>query len=313
MFNIYINDENCKPPVDDEIYYIIGQNGIFLKKTIDLIDCMVPVNNISVLKKVDTYVRMNIPKIPQNIFSEIVSLFYYVHMVHKSECAVLLFYDKKTKTFDVKVPLQKVSMASVHYVVPPNYENYQKIGTIHSHSSMSAFHSSTDVDDEKSFDGIHMTIGKLNAFEKEKKIDIKCCIVANGHRMVVNPLDYVYGIKEVINEEPIITTNNYYKSEKLYYVKPILFNEDWVKNIVKEITLPTTPFSFSKFYRYGQPFENFKFSNGACPCLGCPHLLDKLELQDEFDEFGNIFDEEGKIVDVELEIDYSLFDEEPIS
>jgi PRTRC genetic system protein A len=315
MFSIYINDENCKIPIDEDIYYIVGQNGIFLKKTIDLIDCIVPVNNISMLKKVDACVKMNIPKIPQEVFSKIVSFFYYVHMMYKSEAAVVLFYDKKTASFEVQVPLQKISSGSVEYESLPNYDNYQKIGTIHSHSSMSAFHSTTDVKDEETFDGIHITVGQLNGFEKEKQVDIVCSIVVNGLRTMVEPMDYINGISEITVEHiPLESKYSQYwkiddksKNTKLYSVKPIYFDESWLEKLNIAVT------TSSIFAKYGSNFsQHFKFDNDYKnhPCIKCPFLEYKLLLQDDFED---VEFEEVDSTKIEYEIhplDFSLFDEE---
>lgn len=40
--------------------------------------------------------------------------------------------------------------------------NYSLFGTIHSHAAVGAFHSGTDDNDEKKFDGLHITIGNVN-------------------------------------------------------------------------------------------------------------------------------------------------------
>ena len=73
------------------------------------------------------------------------------------------------KSWEVEVPEQKVSGGGVSY--ERNDEEIQKfeemgfvlVGSVHSHCEMGAFHSSTDDADEFNFDGLHITIGKINS------------------------------------------------------------------------------------------------------------------------------------------------------
>jgi len=111
--------------------------------------------------------------------------------MYKSEAIVLLFYNKEKKTYKVYVPEQEVSAAHCSYKIEKTIKDYMLIGSIHSHASMSAFHSGVDVDDEEKFDGIHITVGKVD----EEFFDIVSSIAINGTRVPVVAADYIDGLE----------------------------------------------------------------------------------------------------------------------
>lgn len=114
-----------------------------------------------------------------------------------TEACVLLMFNNETKEWRTLKVLQiGASAGSVTYIYPSNgpsknkpktkeifedkrlsklqlkvWDKYQElykegfriIGTIHSHGNMNAFHSGTDDNDEYNFDGLHITIGKVNS------------------------------------------------------------------------------------------------------------------------------------------------------
>lgn len=141
-------------------------------------------------------------KFPVDQFRYVMKYFRELYNKHKSEAAVLLMLNQKTKDWQVLFVLQcSASGASVVYAQPiidsSNIENWQEkriieaimkdkvaaafqteiynryndlynkgyriYGTIHSHCNFGAFHSGTDDHDEKNFDGLHITIGNVNS------------------------------------------------------------------------------------------------------------------------------------------------------
>ena len=62
-------------------------------------------------------------------------------------------------------------------------------GTIHSHAAMSAFHSGTDDHDEQFFDGVHITIGKLDSVP-----EYSCSLVVHGKRAMFDASQLVDGM-----------------------------------------------------------------------------------------------------------------------
>jgi hypothetical protein len=260
--NIYINNGVDIP--EDETCYIIAKGGIYLKKKLDLIESLTPVDKISFLEDIPTFAKINIPLISTKMFGNILGFFKEVYRLYKSEAIVLLFYNKNKKSYKVFVPEQEVSSASLSYDSTKTIKDHILIGSIHSHGSMSAFHSGTDVGDEAKFDGIHLTIGKVN----ETFFDVCGSIAVNGMRVPISPENYITGLEsreytpyfksmflpgfEIIEGEKVY--KNQVKSSFGYSLncsnKDYNFNEAWLKN-VKEKEYPTYDYSsFGHSSRY---------------------------------------------------------------
>jgi len=190
MFKVFVNDGSEEMPTDD-IFYIVSKEGIFLKKTMGIMDSIAPVKNISILESVSTMARMNIPKLPAGSIGKVIEFFKAVYQEHYGEAIVLLFYNEETKKFKFVPPHQKVTAASLDYNRGITIEGWTMIGDIHSHAGMSAFHSGVDDGDEESFDGLHITFGHM----RDDDISISASIVVNGHRFMIEPMDYISGIK----------------------------------------------------------------------------------------------------------------------
>jgi len=193
MFPVWINDGTTEMPTDP-IFYVVAKDGIYLKKTMGDFDTMNKVDAISILGDCASYASLNVAKIATRQFAQILTLFREVYKVFKAEANVILHYNKKRKRYRIDVPLQGVTGASVDYINGADtYKDYIRIGTIHSHASMSAFHSGTDHKDEENWDGLHITLGKMN----EEYFDISCSIMSGGERFMVNPEDYIEGVNLV--------------------------------------------------------------------------------------------------------------------
>ena len=206
MFNIFVKqNENDELPQDD-IFYIIGKNGIFLRKNLDLCDSLTKVDKISFLHDISSYAKMKIDKIPFSDFCDIVNFFCRVYDIYKTESIVHLYYNKDEKKYKIFCPKQEVTGAHVDYKdLPSSYsfgEGYSLLSSIHSHSSMGAFHSGGDTSDEKNSDGLHITIGNVNDI---KKISISFSVVMNGARFILDPCDYIEDLElcEYIIEEQV--------------------------------------------------------------------------------------------------------------
>lgn len=195
----------------DDVYYIVGKEGLFIKKRLGIMESLSPVKTVSILESVQATAKMHIPQIPSILTAKVVNFFREVQKEHRSEAIVLLFFNEKTQKYKVVPPAQKVGPASLDYNRSIVMDGWTMIGDIHSHSSMSAFHSGTDQGDEESFDGLHITFGNLNS----ELISISASIVSNGHRTIVSPEEYLKGIKldHEIDEIEKIPTSRVYKWE----------------------------------------------------------------------------------------------------
>lgn len=190
MFPIWVNDGTSEVPTDP-IFYVIAKDGIYLKKTMGHFDTLSKVNGISILGECESFATLNIAKIKTRQFAQILSLFREVYRLFHAEVNVILHYNIKKRRYRIDIPPQGVTGASVNYENGlETYKGYTRIGTIHSHAGMSAFHSGTDQHDEEGWDGLHITLGRMG----DKHFDISCSIMSNKERFMVNPEDYIEGL-----------------------------------------------------------------------------------------------------------------------
>lgn len=209
MFPVYYFEKMPEQLPDDDVCYIISKY-IYLKKRSGLIDSLVRVDSINMGETFDEYAKMNLPKMKAAKFGGVLGFFREVYnkYYHSESGVILNLYThpvkQNMKKIDYTVPLQKVSEGSCKYkiVIDPGYIN---CGTIHSHANFGAFHSSTDVNDEKYFDGLHITVGHVIA----RAVSISACVVVNSKRVRVDPRQYIEGITKV-NDTTYVGDNEFY-------------------------------------------------------------------------------------------------------
>jgi len=225
MIPVYYFDKMPEVLPDDDACYIVSKH-IYLKKRSGLIDAMVKVNTIDMGEELPEYAKMNLPKIKAKTFGQVAGFFKMVERKYHAEAGVILNLkthpqNEKLKKIDYTVPHQLVSHGGCKYeiAISPHYIN---CGTIHSHCDFGAFHSGTDQNDERYFDGLHITVGHVH----QDMISISACVVINGKRIKVKPEDYVEGIQftrkindteyyEFIDKALVVENEKY-----LDYVKP---------------------------------------------------------------------------------------------
>jgi proteasome lid subunit RPN8/RPN11 len=166
--------------IKDSIAYLIAKGGIYIKRKNNFIDSVTKVDEIPHLADIEEECKFNeIPKgsrIPSSIIEKAIAFFRKVYSMYKSEAILMLTFDGKN--WGLFCPEQKVSEAALSYdLTKENVENVKIIGTVHSHADFEASHSSIDDDDEKQFDGIHITIGNVNTVAS-----ISCSVVSGGVR-----------------------------------------------------------------------------------------------------------------------------------
>jgi len=186
MFNIYLHDSEDIPK--DDICYIIAKDGIYLKKKMGIMESIAKVDKISMLKEITPTACLNIPMFPANLFAKVIEFFKAVYQIHRAEAVVLLFYNQETGNFKVIPPKQEVNGGACDYKRDIQIEGYVLLGDIHSHASMSAFHSLTeDKDEENDSDGLHITIGNISSDD----VTISLSIISNGTRFIGEPEEYI--------------------------------------------------------------------------------------------------------------------------
>lgn len=183
---LYVAKENEKinpEKVREDTAFVIGSNGMFVKRSNPLYSGLFKVSKPpvflgEVVEEITQHLEL---KIPVHLFRGIEAFFADIFAEHQTEVAVILYYSFATEKWAYCVPQQTVSGSSVHYDIAngatyvheddlgngrdslPKKDGFVQVGSIHSHASMSAFHSGIDDKDEFNFDGIHITIGNFNA------------------------------------------------------------------------------------------------------------------------------------------------------
>ena len=289
MFNVFINNEGVIPT--DDICYIVGKNGIFLKKKLGFLESISKVDSISILQDVVPYAKLNIPKIPKELVYQNINFLRWVYSEFNSEGMSILHFDDEREEYKSQVPQQWVSGGGISYVKNVNFKNYLKLGSIHSHANFNAFHSGTDKDDEYDWDGLHITFGNLGS----EKITIASSIVANKLRFPVNPVDYLEGVS--VSE----STNNAYTQSTWYSLDEIDlypgFPDSWKMFIEERAEKPKYLSEYStnsstKLSSLIKDYSNIKDN----PCLICPHKELKIEMQmkEILERIGDEFDWEDE-------------------
>lgn len=195
MIPVHIRYPGTLPPTRTP-HYILARNGLFMRVDNDWIDATVPMKELQVLEPETPKAELKLPPIADNVFSRAVAFFHQVFEERGTEAVVLLHYSKE-KGWELSVPRQMVTFGSVKYDMNERLDGYRCVGTMHSHGNMSAFHSSTDVDDEAEFDGVHITIGSLRHYPL---FSMAAEVVCRGQRF---PLEtrFIAGVVEVPRED----------------------------------------------------------------------------------------------------------------
>ena len=250
--------------------YFITKQGFFT--------CVIT-ENYKTIKKVDSIpylfeskmeedeiVNFNLPKIPRNIFFQSVSFFKEVFEKYKSEAALVLYWDKESR-FKWVCPEQKVSSGGVDYELDPPTENWISILHIHSHASMSAFHSGKDDKDEQFIDGYNVTVGKLNCQHPEYE-----------SRIILNGVEHKLKMSDIVEDW-----------EDIYPDYP----KDWMNNVSEKEFIPGSMLSKSYVGRVGttawQSNRGFNDKNIKSKDLNQSSFININKYITEEDEEENIY------------------------
>jgi len=191
MFPVTVLDGHQSVP-DENIVYLVGQGGFYLRKKVGLIEATVPVPEIFDYEPVQPVAKLGIPRIPADMLVMAYRFFRQVFAMYGAESMLMIHYSEETGSFLLLCPEQMVSAKRINYTASDRVEGYQLIGTIHNHCEGSAYHSSTDFSDECDFDGLHITLGHVN----QPYFSLSASLVVNGSRFLFDPLDVVANLVE---------------------------------------------------------------------------------------------------------------------
>ena len=126
-----------------------------------------------------------LPKIPYEIFHDIIHVFWDVYIYHRTEAILLIFYNQEENKYFIHAPKQRATSSMVEFDREP--VNGLPVMEIHSHAAYGAFWSQQDDADELSH-CLYGVVGDLPSF----RFDDEHVIVragTGGLHMRINPMD----------------------------------------------------------------------------------------------------------------------------
>ncbi|MBI4142577.1 Mov34/MPN/PAD-1 family protein [Candidatus Uhrbacteria bacterium] len=199
MFPLYLKRSADDPPPEEPFAFIAGRSGFFFYKCCLVFRAVVPASEVPSLAPVQEEAEYLLPPVPAQLVAQVIAFFRAVYQQHRSEAILLLAYHPERKEFGLEAPSQTVTGAHCDHDMPVRApEGWMYIGTIHSHGSMGAFHSGTDTHDEKFFDGIHCTIGRVD----EPEVDIVATVAVSGRRFPQSVERVLGGVRLATPPEP---------------------------------------------------------------------------------------------------------------
>lgn len=166
-------------------YFVVGNNGIFLRKQSLLGVSTSQVKGIAHLPKIEEDLEYTLPVIPAAISAQIGGFLRLAHKRFHTEAAVLLCLDEK-KQWQIVIPRQKAKNVDVEYFIDEDTipTGWKLMGTVHSHpfGSYKPVASSTDVEDEKKIDGVHL----ISSSPNDNPIQYSAAVSVDGVRWLYN-------------------------------------------------------------------------------------------------------------------------------
>jgi hypothetical protein len=196
MMPVHVNYPGTERP-QTGTYYIVAREGLFMHVRNDWVDAVIPMKEFQALESVAAGAELKLPPINALVFAKAIAFFRKVFEVQQTEAAVLLHYSTE-HGWELSVPKQSATYEHVNYDMTERLEGYRCFGTMHSHGDMGADHSFVDVEDEASFDGIHITLGTL---QKYPTFSMSAEIVFRGARFMLLE-EKIEGVRSVKVEKP---------------------------------------------------------------------------------------------------------------
>ena len=181
MLPIYLKDQDFTPP-EDPLYYLLTKDGLFLVKSTPFFAATVPVQGIPWLEAQEPEVRLTAPPLPVTLLLQALAFFRAVFPRYKSEAVALLAWREAEETYELVIPHQTVGGGHCDYEIKDFPSGLMRLGTIHSHAAVEAFHSERDEHDERYEDGFHLTLGNIDG-----GLTLSCSVVVQGLRGQIPP------------------------------------------------------------------------------------------------------------------------------
>ncbi len=181
MLPIYLKDQDFSSPADP-LYYLLTRDGLFLVKRTPFFEATVPATGVPWLASQGPEVRLAGAPLPASLLLQALAFFRAVYCRYRSEAVALLTWRETAKTYELVIPHQTVGGGHCDYEIREFPQGLTRVGTIHSHAGVEAFHSLRDWSDERFEDGFHLTIGNLDG-----DLTLSCSVVVQGYRGHLSP------------------------------------------------------------------------------------------------------------------------------
>ncbi|MFH1021804.1 MAG: hypothetical protein V1809_00270 [Planctomycetota bacterium] len=246
---------------DSRPCYVVGKNGVFLRKVTRLFESVSKVESLPEFEEVRETAVWTAPRIPYRLVQEALEFFRAVEAAHQSESIVLLSLEKTG--WNIHVPNQTVSPCRLEYKLDGDSASKSPVGTIHSHCEMSAFFSGRDVADVIHFDGVHLVLGKIG----QNVPEIAASVATGGRTIELSPETVIEGIPAA--PDTVKTPHPWLAKVKMIET-PVETGWDWAAR------------------RDGKPLENHSW--GDCITKATPQ-----ERESMFEALVELMEEEGEI------------------
>jgi hypothetical protein len=181
MLPIYLKDREFTAP-EEPIYYLLTRDGLFLVKRTRFFEAEVPAPGIPWLEPQEAGVKLSAPPLPTELLLQAVAFFRAVYERYRSEAVALLAWREGANAYELAIPHQTVGGGHCDYEVQDFPAGLTRLGTIHSHAGLEAFHSERDDVDERHEDGFHLTVGNIDG-----DLTLSCSVVVQGYRGLIPP------------------------------------------------------------------------------------------------------------------------------
>lgn len=151
---IYVMTHDESMP-EDELCYIVGKNGFYLKKANFLGKGIFKTNEISELMHLAEGIVWQLPKVPISLLYRTMKFFRGVEKKYGSEAVLLLLYNEETSEYILYVPNQKVSKNEVEILDDLRFIDQQNpiVGMFHYGTSIHRLRNSPYL-----IDGVHVIV-----------------------------------------------------------------------------------------------------------------------------------------------------------
>jgi len=187
---------NAPPQEEKPIVYRIGRDAAVYEERVSPLGSVI-VKASKILTALDepvvTGFRFALPRISFSLLQHVVSFFRAAEKKYKSEALAWIWYHPDQQQYQIEIPRQEVSGASVK-ADDPAYGNGRMLALeVHSHNSMGAFFSSQDNTDDLGKSCVAGVIGHVARVNPEMQFRIRA-----GDQYVEVPIADVFNLDEPI-------------------------------------------------------------------------------------------------------------------